>query len=158
MATFKTEIAQHGIELRQEYPDEPLLCCTNPDLFHHTMTNLIKNAIEAMESGGTLYVRLGRKGLFAVVRVGDTGAGIPTEARSQIFEPYFTTKPGGTGLGLAIASQSVKLNGGRLELRPDEEFTTLFELVLPLEEVSAESPIGLGKERSREALFARRLS
>jgi signal transduction histidine kinase len=158
LATFKTEIEQRGIAVRQDFPSEPIFCCTDPDLFHHTLTNLIKNAIEAMESGGTLYTKLGRKGLFALVGIGDTGVGIPAEARAHIFEPYFTTKPGGTGLGLAIAAQSVRINGGRLELADHPEFTTLFELVLPLEEAPADSAVGMRKGRSREEFFARRLS
>ena len=135
LATFKTEISESKIELQLRLLERPILCWMDPALLRRSLANLFKNAVEAMAEGGTLYVSLSRSGLFAVIRVGDTGAGIPSSVRSRIFDPYFTTKPGGTGLGLAIASQSIRRHGGRLELDSGSEFRTMFKLMLPLEAV-----------------------
>ena len=137
LATFKAEISESAIELESCLPEDPILCLMDPALLRRSLANLFKNAVEAMAGGGTLYVSLARSGLFAVIRVGDTGSGIPSSVRSRIFDPYFTTKPGGTGLGLAIASQSIRRHGGRLELDNDSDFRTMFRLMLPLEQVVA---------------------
>jgi signal transduction histidine kinase len=68
-------------------------------------TNLIDNAVAAMDGNGTLTVRTSRDDGWLVVEIGDTGSGIPADIKSRIFEPFFTTKPvgAGTGLGLDIS-------------------------------------------------------
>ncbi len=68
-------------------------------------TNLIDNAVQAMDGTGTLTLRTSRQGENIVVEVGDTGPGIPPDLKNRIFEPFFTTKPigEGTGLGLDIS-------------------------------------------------------
>lgn len=119
VATFKKELPEKGIELELDLPSEPVECRTDPDLFLHSLTNLLKNAIEAMRSGGRLQLSVQRGGPAAIIRVADTGVGIPQEVRPRIFDPFFTTKPEGTGLGLSMASQSIKEVGGRLELEDE---------------------------------------
>jgi signal transduction histidine kinase len=99
-------------------------------------TNLIDNAIQAMDGRGTLTLRTERRDDCAVVTVGDTGAGVPADLRTRIFEPFFTTKPPGqgTGLGLDISYRIVvkKHHGDiRLTSRPGD---TRFEVWLPLTE------------------------
>jgi signal transduction histidine kinase len=65
-------------------------------------TNLIDNAIQAMDGHGTLRLRTGRVDDRIEVEIGDTGPGIPDSIRSRIFEPFFTTKPVGEGTGLGL--------------------------------------------------------
>ncbi len=83
-------------------------------------TNLINNAIEAMESsGGMLSIKIkqdseGNGQNHVEVSISDTGPGIPAELRDKIFEPFFTTKPGGTGLGLAIVKRIVTAHRGSI--------------------------------------------
>ncbi len=132
LATFKNELAENAIEVDASILREPVECLTDPDLLRHALSNLIKNAIEAMKGGGKLHVAVQRNGVSGTIRVGDTGPGIPTEVRPRIFDPFFTTKPEGTGLGLSIASQNIRGLGGRLELETDREFKTMFKLTLPL--------------------------
>ena len=99
-------------------------------------TNLIDNAVQAMDGHGTLTVRTSRDGDHVRVEIGDTGPGIPPELRQRVFEPFFTTKPvgQGTGLGLDISYRIVVArHGGDLtvESRPGE---TTFVVRLPVTE------------------------
>jgi signal transduction histidine kinase len=99
-------------------------------------TNLIDNAVQAMDGHGTLTVRTSMDGDRVRVEVGDTGPGVPEKLRQRIFEPFFTTKPvgQGTGLGLDISYRIVVgRHGGDLtvESRPGD---TRFVVRLPLTE------------------------
>ncbi|MGH9211225.1 MAG: sensor histidine kinase [Acidimicrobiales bacterium] len=108
-----------------------------PGELNQVWTNLIDNAVAAMEGHGTLTVRTAHdRGDHLVVEIRDTGPGIPDEVRSRVFEPFFTTKPvgKGTGLGLDIAWRIVvgRHRGDiNVESVPGD---TRFEVVLPLDE------------------------
>jgi len=102
-------------------------------------TNLIDNAVSAMNGSGTLTIRTSRDNDFLLVEIGDTGTGVPAEIRERIFEPFFTTKPvgEGTGLGLDISWRIVvnKHHGDlRVESVPgDTRFQVRLPLVAPAE-------------------------
>ena len=134
LATYRKEIEHRAIEIDEAIASPVPRCWIDPDLLRHALCNIIKNAIEAMEGGGILHVRVERGEETALIHVGDTGPGIPEEVRGRIFDPFFTTKPGGTGLGLAIASQNIRGLGGRLDLERSDRFRTVFKLTLPLGE------------------------
>ena len=104
-------------------------------------TNLIDNAVAAMDGRGTLTIRTARDGDRVLVEVGDTGPGIPEDIKKRIFEPFFSTKPvgEGTGLGLDIAWRIVvnKHHGDLgVESKPGD---TRFQVRLPIEQAQ-ESP------------------
>jgi signal transduction histidine kinase len=97
-------------------------------------TNLIENAVQAMDGHGTLTVRTGMDREFLFVEFGDTGPGVPPAIQTRIFEPFFTTKPvgKGTGLGLDISYRIVvKKHHGDLTVQsvPGD---TRFRVCLPL--------------------------
>ena len=99
-------------------------------------TNLIDNAVQAMDGHGTLTLRSWLDGDMVKVSIGDTGPGIPPENQKRIFEPFFTTKPvgQGTGLGLDISYRIVVArHGGRLEVE-SQPGDTRFIVSLPLTE------------------------
>ena len=99
-------------------------------------TNLIDNAVQAMDGAGTLTIRTSLDGDHVRVEIGDTGPGIPPELRQRIFEPFFTTKPvgEGTGLGLDISYRIVVArHGGDLTVE-SEPGDTRFIVRLPLTE------------------------
>jgi signal transduction histidine kinase len=95
--------------------------------------NLVDNALDAVQPGGSVTVTARAEGPHLIVRVIDDGAGIPSEHASRIFDPFFTTKaPGaGTGLGLEVARSRVRGQGGNIEFdsRPGH---TEFRVLLPL--------------------------
>lgn len=95
--------------------------------------NLIMNAVQAMEEGGALTVETRRSGSGVLVRICDTGKGIPEGVVGRIFEPFFTTKaPGaGTGLGLFITSNIIESLGGSISVESHMGTGTTFSLLLP---------------------------
>jgi signal transduction histidine kinase len=92
----------HGIDVVKDYertlPDVPVYGAE----LNQVWTNLIDNALQAMDGTGTLTIRTRRSEDDAIVEIGDTGPGIPPETRPRIFEPFFTTKPVGQGTGLGL--------------------------------------------------------
>jgi len=107
-----------------------------PAELNQVWTNLIDNAVDAMDGAGTLTVRTARNGDNAIVEFRDTGSGIPPELKGRIFDPFFTTKPVGvgTGLGLDISWRIVvnKHHGAlTAESVPGD---TRFQVSLPLEQ------------------------
>ena len=100
--------------------------------------NLVDNAVQAMSGRGRLEIFVGRSGNSAVVRVSDTGRGVPAEIRDHVFDPFFATgrHAGGLGLGLPTAKRIVEDHGGTLAFE-SEAGRTVFTVVLPAE---AEAP------------------
>ncbi len=103
----------------------------DPDRLTQAMINLYINAIQAMPDGGELNVSAQLQGSNVLLRIGDTGAGLPKDARFRIFNPYFTTKQTGTGLGLAIVHKIVEAHGGQVEVEHTGPDGTTFSLSLP---------------------------
>jgi signal transduction histidine kinase len=112
-------------------PELPAIEAVGSEL-NQVWTNLIDNAIDAIEPGGRITLRTGRRGEHVLVEIGDDGSGIPDDLRSRIFDAFFTTKPvgQGTGLGLDIAQRIVLRHHGelRLESQPGD---TRFLVLLP---------------------------
>jgi len=135
LVTFKNELSTSSIQVEQDVWSSPLRCLVDPELLRHALSNLIKNAIEALSAGGRIFLGTRREGSSAVIRVGDTGIGIPPEALPRIFEPFFTTKPRGTGLGLSLAFQNMRSIGGQLELEQHPTFKTVFKVTVPLQDL-----------------------
>jgi signal transduction histidine kinase len=105
-----------------------------PSELNQVWTNLIDNAVQAMDGSGTLTIRTARDEDCVLVEIGDTGPGIPADIQQRIFEPFFTTKPvgQGTGLGLDISWRIVvkKHHGDlRVESVPGD---TRFQVRLPI--------------------------
>ena len=129
---------QGGVTVVRDYGNVPRIEAIAGEL-NQVWTNLIDNAIDAMEGTGTLRVstRVNENGV--VVEIGDTGPGMPKEAQARAFEPFYTTKDvgKGTGLGLDISRRIiVERHGGEItiESRPDE---TVLRVRLPLRPTTA---------------------
>jgi signal transduction histidine kinase len=125
-----------GIRLVKDYDRTLPKVPGHPAELNQVWTNLIDNAVQAMNGQGTLTVRTGRDGERVLVAICDTGPGVPPELHRRVFEPFFTTKPvgEGTGLGLDIAYRIVvNQHGGDLTMTsvPGD---TRFEVRLPLSE------------------------
>ncbi len=88
------------------------------DPLRRAFSNILRNAVEACEGTGELEIAAAPEDGGARILVRDHGPGIPPEARSRIFDPYWTGKQGGTGLGLALAKQTVELHRGTIDVEP----------------------------------------
>jgi two-component system sensor histidine kinase HydH len=108
-------LEQKRVDLRLPRGDAEVFA--DPDDLGRALGNLLRNATEAVGTGGVVAVRMrpGRDGA-AVIWVEDDGPGVPEEMVDRAFEPFATTKPSGTGLGLAIVHQIVEAHGGRTRL------------------------------------------
>jgi signal transduction histidine kinase len=131
------------------------------NLLRQVMDNLIENAMQAMDGGGTLTVRVfasARNGddLHAdpgggvIVEVIDTGEGMDTLVRSRAKDPFFTTRPSGTGLGLAIVDRIVDAHGGRFEIESRAGQGTKVTVRLPA--ASSDPPSSRSSQPEEEAL------
>ncbi|BBU31833.1 sensor histidine kinase [Burkholderia sp. THE68] len=126
---------KHGVVVTRDYDRAlPPVPVYGSEL-NQVWTNLIDNAIDAMEENGELTIRSHREGNCAVIEISDTGHGIPADILPRLFEPFFTTKPPGkgNGLGLHIAYRTVvHRHDGRLNVVANDSGTT-FQVRLPLE-------------------------
>jgi two-component system sensor histidine kinase HydH len=131
--TIKAEAMKKAIDVVLELPDKMEPVHLDPDRINQVLLNLYLNAIQSMEGGGTLSVRIARDenvpGVVIVVR--DTGAGIEEKDLERIFDPYFTTKPTGTGLGLAIVHNIMEAHGGDIKVESKRGKGTSVTLIIP---------------------------
>lgn len=115
-----------------ECSNKKLYVYLDPFLFKQIVYNIIKNAIQAQPDGGNIKVRIfGRENSKTVLRVEDSGPGIPRGNLSRLFTPFFTTKTSGTGLGLATVKKLVELHGGRISAANLPEGGAVFTIEIP---------------------------
>jgi signal transduction histidine kinase len=132
---FKHKIGE-GIRIVKEFDRTLPQIPAHPGELNQVWTNLIDNAVQAMNGQGTLTIRTGRENDCVLVEICDTGPGVPPELRQRVFEPFFTTKPvgEGTGLGLDI-SYRIVVNRHRGDLSlTSAPGDTRFQVRLPLTE------------------------
>lgn len=125
-------VALQDIEIRKSYtPDVTVK--GNPDELLHVFVNLITNAVQAMEHGGTVTLETAIADGATQVRVSDTGCGIPQELLGQIFDPFFTTKPPGkgSGMGLSMVHGLVRAVGGHFRVESPPGGGATFHVYLP---------------------------
>jgi len=124
---------KRGVAVQRDYQPVPLLVDSFGSELNQVWTNLIDNAIDAMNGKGELRVRTYRDDGCVVVEIGDNGPGISPEIRAHIFEPFFTTKGvgEGTGLGLDTVQRIVKKHRGNIQVN-SKPGDTRFQVWLPL--------------------------
>lgn len=120
---FLMRVGHPDIDIEVEMTEDPMPAKFDRRLISQALTNIIKNATEAvgavppeMLDKGRIEVRASREGDDIVIDVVDNGIGLPKESRSRLLEPYVTTREKGTGLGLAIVGRVLEDHGGRIEL------------------------------------------
>ncbi|WP_216655263.1 ATP-binding protein [Thermoleptolyngbya sichuanensis] len=130
---------KRNIQLVRSYQQVPDIW-GYPDELIQVWTNLIHNAIQAMESGGTLTISVIEKNGGLEVRIADTGSGIPQEVQTQMFDAFFTTKAAGegSGLGLYISKKIIDKHRGSIEVE-SHPGNTEFRVWLPANKVSSKN-------------------
>jgi len=127
-AVFLMRVGNADIDLETEIAEDPMPAHIDRRLISQCLTNVIKNATEAIGAvppeqleRGRILVSLAREGDSVVIDVIDNGIGLPQENRSRLLEPYVTTREKGTGLGLAIVGKILEEHGGGIELHDAAE-------------------------------------
>lgn len=130
---LRNEAVMHNVSLHYESRPELPPVYADKEMLKQVFLNLGKNAIEAMDKGGSLIIRERSKSPDAgevTVEVCDTGPGIPEERLDRIFDPFFTTKEQGTGLGLSICQRIMHELGGSIGVRSGPG-GTVFAVTIP---------------------------
>lgn len=131
LETLRPELEAHGVTLQVALPDG-IYGAAPPAALRLIVSNLVRNAFEAMEDGGRIGVSVEADDEQFVLVVDDDGPGMSRETLERAFERYFTTKDAGTGLGLAMVRDTVHEAGGRVEVTSQRGRGTRFEVALPL--------------------------
>jgi two-component system, NtrC family, nitrogen regulation sensor histidine kinase NtrY len=132
-AVFLMKVGHPDLDIEVELKEDPLRAQFDRRLISQALTNIIKNATEAIEAvppdelgkdngKGRIDVIAARENDDIVIDVIDNGIGLPKVARSRLLEPYVTTREKGTGLGLAIVGRVLEDHGGRIELKDASDF------------------------------------
>lgn len=126
---LKPDMSKKGIELAFDLKGKELLVKADSELIEQILINLLKNAIEVLDSNGSITLSAKRGDHQKVkLTIEDNGPGIAPEVMEKIFIPFFTTKQKGTGIGLSFARQVMKLHQGSISVNSEPGIGTRFEL------------------------------
>ena len=126
------EAHQANVRIRVIAPPSLPALEADREYLRQTLLNLVLNGVQAMPAGGTLTLEAAKSNGNILIWVTDTGTGIAPENRTQIFEPYFTTKPKGSGLGLAITRRIVEAHRGAITVSSEVGEGCRFQITLPI--------------------------
>jgi two-component system, sporulation sensor kinase E len=125
------ELADRGITIAGEIPPGTPVIMADRDQLKQVFFNLIKNAMEAMQPGGRLSLKVRTDDDSVYVAIADTGSGIKAEDLAKLFQPYHTTKVSGHGLGLMIVQRILRDHGGHVGIESKEGVGTVVTLQFP---------------------------
>ena len=133
LATLTTSQAPPELTVERNYAGDTTVSAL-PDQIRQVFTNLLTNAVQAMNGKGTLHLSTTVTGASAITTITDSGAGIPKQHLSKVFDPFFTTKSQGegSGLGLTVARRIIRKFGGDIRLESVEGQGTSCIVTLPL--------------------------
>lgn len=117
------------------------------DQISQVILNLLLNSIEAISGDGTIRIESRLEKGQVMVDISDTGSGIPLELKSQVFEPFITTKAEGVGLGLAITKSLIQAHGGTIDVDSEAQRGTCFSVTLPRSDTGSSKSAAAGVER-----------
>jgi PAS domain S-box-containing protein len=134
LALMQQEIGDRDILVEQDLADGLPRILLDRAQLKQAFYNILKNALQAMRSGGILRLRTEADDAYVSISFVDSGQGISPEEIGQLFQPYFTTKQDGTGLGLMIVQRIVREHGGMIEVESNKDRGTTFRVRLPIHE------------------------
>ncbi len=135
LEAIDARMLEKDIVVTGKFPGKLPAVCMDHEKMEQAVINLLLNAAEAVDEGGTIDIAIKRtRGLYQslAVVIADNGHGIEPESMPYIFDPFFTRKTKGTGLGLANAKKIIEAHGGTIELGPNEPSGTRAMFTLPL--------------------------
>ena len=136
LGSLKPKIDLQRIKVIKNFSPQAPILTIDQEQMQRAFTNLINNAIEAMSHGGTLTILTELNGNYFLVKIKDTGKGIPEKDVIRIFDPFFSTKTQGVGLGLTICYGIIVSHGGTIEVESKFKKGSFFTVSLPIEQSS----------------------
>ncbi len=130
---FAPQADAGGVVLRSSFGEVPVPCRVDEKLIKQALLNLMINAVQAMDAGGELLLKVGVQGERGFVEVIDTGPGIPPEEAGKVFQVYYSSKAQGTGLGLPTTRRILQEHGGSIRMDTEPGKGTRFIIALPLD-------------------------
>ncbi|MGQ9498960.1 MAG: sensor histidine kinase [Dissulfurimicrobium sp.] len=116
LRTWQPSLLKKGVRLMADMPEESIEIMANRRVLKTALLHILRNALEASPSGGTVHVKIMRQEGKPVVIISDNGPGIPPDVRKRLFVTPVTTKPEGTGLGLFLVKEIIEEHQGEIEI------------------------------------------
>jgi len=132
LEVFSPQIEDRKIRVERRYLLVPSPIKADQIELEQIFTNLFLNALDEMLDGGLLEIEISEKEGSVVVRVGDSGGGIPDHILPSIFEPFFSTKTRGTGMGLPVVQRIARMYEGSIVVERSSDEGTVFRLEFPI--------------------------
>ncbi|WP_058303677.1 PAS domain-containing protein [Gorillibacterium timonense] len=130
---INTQAILYQIEIEQHYQEGSMQLYCDENQIKQVLINLLKNAIEAMPSGGKITLKTDYNGANSVlIQITDQGIGISQENLEKIGQMFYSTKESGTGLGMMISHEIIRNHGGKMTLRSTQGVGTTVEITLPI--------------------------
>jgi PAS domain S-box-containing protein len=129
-------LRKRGIKLEKELSESMQPCRADPNLIEQVILNLINNAAEAMkhvEGNKKIEVTSCMRDNHVIIKITDSGPGVPLHLREKIFDPFYTTKNGNTGIGLSLSHRIIKDHRGSLEISSSKWGGAEFKIEIPIE-------------------------
>lgn len=132
---WKPRLQQSNVHCHSAFDPSTPLASADPRTLEQVIVNIITNALQAMNEGGTLSFSLAPiqmpQGDMVEIKIADTGPGIPADIIDRVFNPFFTTKKDGTGLGLAISRRILSAHKGHIQVESFPGAGTVFSIHIP---------------------------
>lgn len=141
IAFMNSEALLHDIEFRIAFTEEYCRISCEENQLKQVFINLLKNAIEAMPSGGLIHINVSHRREHISITIADEGEGIPDEMISKIGDPFFTGKETGTGLGIMVSQRIINSHRGTMDIRSQVKVGTTVHVMLPILKEGSESVI-----------------
>ncbi|MBN2723053.1 MAG: HAMP domain-containing protein [Deltaproteobacteria bacterium] len=125
------DLALNKITFDNEFGSTEIYVDADEDLLKQVFLNLFRNSADAMPEGGKITIGIHKEENLAVIRISDSGEGVPEKNLSRIFDAFYTTKKHGTGLGLSLCKQIIEDHGGEILVESTSEVGTTFYIKLP---------------------------
>ena len=129
---LREQMEQLGVRVSLDVPGELPLIFGDRNQIKQALFNVMKNALEAMDRGGDIHVKLTSDDDWVVLSIRDTGVGIPTDKLTRIFDAYYTTKASGGGIGMLILLRILRAHGGTVDIQSTPDVGTTVILRFPL--------------------------
>lgn len=133
LAFMRDDPRTRGVEIELQVDPELPQVQADPDQLRQVLLNLVVNALEALDGRGRLTIAARRQGDKVMIRVDDSGPGLPGDDPEQVFDPFFSAKERGTGLGLAIARRIIEAHQGSISAGASPLGGARFTIELPLQ-------------------------